>query len=84
MDTRESKTRGSWVTNTPKTIKGYWPRRVADFVEGPPKATKSYSVEELTALELVGVYLGEDLEVPLKALPLARNFKDFEELRKAR
>lgn len=47
-----------WITNHPKSIKGLWPRRDGvEYIQGEPKSTKVYSVEELKKQGLIGVYV---------------------------
>lgn len=59
-----------WITNHPKSVKGMWPRRDGvEYVEGEPKATHKYSVDELKEQNLVGVYVNMDAESYFK-LPL--------------
>jgi hypothetical protein len=53
--------KGDWVTNTPRSIKGYWPRRDAVLVEGPPHATDTFTTEQLQEKRIVGIYLDEDI-----------------------
>mgnify|MGYP000423423815 CR=1 FL=1 len=69
--------KGDWISNQPKTIKSYWPRRSVKIVEGEPKLltewVKDYNVDN----PLVGIYLDEDLDKPLKEYPLCKNFKEY-------
>lgn len=69
---------GHWLTNNPKTIKSWYPRRAVKLYEGDPKATDTYSVDELKSMGIVGIYLDEDLEVCIKELPLCKNQKEWE------
>lgn len=48
----------TWITNTPPPLQGLWPRREGvEYVEGRPKATAEYSVEELESQGLIGAYV---------------------------
>lgn len=68
-----------WITNQPKSIKSLWPRRIGvEYIEGPPKATSVYSVEELAEQKLIGVYVRMN-EEEYRKLPLARNQEEFKE-----
>lgn len=62
--------KGDWVTNFPRSLKGYWPRRDAKLVEGPPKATFAHTVEELQGRKLIGIYLDEDIPAGIKSRDL--------------
>jgi hypothetical protein len=53
---------GTWLTNNPKTILSWYPRRAVLLREGSPKATSEYTVEEFKAMGMVGIYLDEDVE----------------------
>lgn len=64
--------KGDWVTSMPGSLKAYWPRRDTKFTEGPPKATNHYSVGELSAMRIVGIYLDEDIEEGLVSRPLLK------------
>lgn len=47
-----------WITNHPKSIKGLWPRRDGvDYIQGEPKATDVYSIEQLKNQNIIGVYV---------------------------
>lgn len=47
-----------WITNHPKSVKGLWPRRDGvEYIEGMPKATLVYSVEDLIKQNIIGVYV---------------------------
>ena len=67
-----------WVTNHPKPIEGFWPRRVCEYTEGPPKATYKHSIEEFEAMGYIGIYVDMDRKDYIK-LPLAPNPKKFRE-----
>lgn len=66
---------GDWVTNHPRTLKAYWPRRQAEYKEGPPKETEVYTQEELSNSNIIGIYLAEDIEDGLKSRPIIQNDK---------
>ena len=52
-----------WITNHPRTHKGMWPRREnVNYIDGPPKATDDYSVEDFENMRIVGVYVDISLE----------------------
>lgn len=65
--------KGEWLTNHPRTYRGWFPRRDAKMVDGPPKATDKYTVDELLAMKQVGVYLDEDIEDGIKSRKLIRS-----------
>jgi hypothetical protein len=66
-----------WITNHPKPLKGMWPRRVGcTYIEGEPKATFVYTVEQLKEQGLVGVYVDMPVE-EYEQLPLAKSMLDF-------
>ena len=47
-----------WITNHPKSVKGLWPRRDGvQYLEGEPKATSVYTVEDLKKQKIIGVYV---------------------------
>jgi len=77
MTDRQNK--GDWLTNNPKTIHSWWPRRAVKMKQGPPKATESKSQEDLIKMGLVGIYLDEDLENPFNEYPLCGNQKDYKQ-----
>ena len=58
-----------WLTNHPRTYKGWFPRRDVKLKDGPPKATDTYSVEEFEEKRIVGVYLDEDIPEGIKSRP---------------
>ena len=65
-----------WITNHPKSIKGLWPRRSGvEYIQGEPKATDVYSVEQLKSQGLVGAYVDMDAEDYYK-LPIIKSPKD--------
>ena len=64
--------RGDWITNNPKTIKSWWPRRKTKYKEGPPKETSTYTVEDLKFMGYIGIYLDEDVE-DYYNLPIVKN-----------
>lgn len=52
-----------WITNHPKSYKGLIPRRIGvEYFDGEPKATNTYTIEELKSQNLVGVYIDITLE----------------------
>lgn len=52
----------TWITNHPKPLKGMWPRRFdVEYIEGDPKASDTYIVDELKAQNLIGVYIDIDV-----------------------
>ena len=69
--------KGTWLTNNPKTMKSWYPRRAVMLYEGDPKATDTYTVEELKKQGLVGIYLGEDLNVDIKSLHMCRSHVEW-------
>ena len=65
--------KGDWVTNNPKSIKSYWPRRAVELKEG--RAVLNCPWQDF---EAVGVYLDQDIVAPLKFYPLCRNLDEYE------
>ena len=53
--------KGDWLTNHPRSIKGWWPRRDVKIYQGRPKATDTFTVEQLEGMGQVGAYLAEDV-----------------------
>lgn len=65
----------TWITNNPKSVKSLWPRRFGvEYIEGAPKATDIYSVEELRAQNIIGVYANISKDTYNK-LPLIKSPK---------
>lgn len=65
----------TWITNNPKSVKNLWPRRFGvEYIEGAPKATDIYSVEELRAQNIIGVYVNINKET-YNRLPLIKSPK---------
>ena len=65
-----------WITNHPKSIKGLWPRRSGvEYIQGEPKATAAYSVDELKSQGLVGAYVDMDAE-EYRKLPIIKSAKE--------
>ena len=62
--------KGTWLTNHPRTYRGWFPRRDALMYDGPPKATEAYTSEELAEKRIVGVYLNEDVPEGIKDRPM--------------
>lgn len=62
--------KGEWLTNTPRSIKGFWPRRDAKLSEGLPQATETFTQEQLMERKIVGVYLDEDIDEGIKSRKL--------------
>lgn len=62
-----------WITNHPKPIQSFWPRRATDYVEGRPKATEKFSEKELEEQGLIGIYVDisaeEYCELPILKRP---------------
>lgn len=71
-----------WITNHPKPLMSMWPRRAGcEYIEGPPKATFKYTVEEFESVGTIGVYV--DMEESLyRKLPLMKNPKEMKEWQK--
>lgn len=64
-----------WITNHPKSVKGLWPRRDGvEYIEGKPKATHVYSVEELQKQNIIGVYV-DMIEDEYYKLPIIKFYK---------
>lgn len=63
-----------WVTNHPKSIKGYWPRRAVPLMEGAPKLADGYE-----GSKLVGIYLADNLLAPLVFYPLCATPDEYRE-----
>ena len=77
--TRETpKHKGDWLTNNPKTIRSWYPRRSVKMVEGKPKETGEYTVEELESKGMIGIYLDEDLAHEWEEYPLCGNPREWE------
>ena len=72
MPVHNPKLKGDWITNNAGHIAGYWPRRDALIVEGPPRATHKYTVEELQGQKIVGLYLDEDIPQGIKSRELLK------------
>jgi len=51
--------RGQWLTNHPKSIKGYWPRRAVPLVEGPPQGVSDTDTADCEEAGYVGIYLAD-------------------------
>ena len=68
--------RGDWITNHPKPIESFWPRRTCKYIEGLPKKTDHYSVEEFISMGYIGIYLDEDVE-DYYSLTKVKNPKEF-------
>ena len=68
--------KGEWVTNVPRSVKGYWPRRDAKYSQGDPKGSDKFPVEKLKELKIVGVYLDEDIPDGIKSRRLLKSPKD--------
>ena len=68
--------KGSWMTNNPKTLLSWYPRRAVLLREGSPKATSEYTVEEFEAMGIIGIYLNEDIE-DLSAMKMCQNRKEW-------
>jgi hypothetical protein len=65
-----------WITNHPKSVKGLWPRRDGvEYIEGEPKATSVYSVEDLQKQNIIGVYVDITSDEYYK-LPIIKFFKN--------
>lgn len=62
--------KGDWITNVPKNIKSLWPRRNVKMVQGEPKATETFSVDDLKSRGIVGAYLDEDIPEGIKSREL--------------
>ena len=57
----------TWITNHPRTFKACIPRRIGvEYFDGDPKPTKEYTVEQLKANGIVGVYVNISMEEYLK------------------
>ncbi len=54
--------KGDWITNHPKSLKSFWPRRPIFYLEGKPKETFKYSVEDFLNMDYIGIYAGEDVD----------------------
>lgn len=71
--------KGDWITNVPRSIKTFWPRRKCLYYEGPPHETDAYSQKTLIEMNIVGVYLAEDIEVAdHNHLPRALTPKEYD------
>jgi hypothetical protein len=67
----------NWITNHPQSIKGMWPRRIGcDYIEGLPKATDTYTVEQLINQNIIGVYVDMPIE-EYRLLPTVRSPKEI-------
>lgn len=65
----------TWITNNPKSVKSLWPRRFGvEYIEGAPKATDTYSVDDLVKQNIIGVYVNISKETYDK-LPLIKSPK---------
>jgi hypothetical protein len=72
--------KGEWLTNHPKPLNSFWPRRPITYVEGDPKETSKYSVEDLIAMDYIGIYSGEDV-IDYFNLPRFYNQKDIDKFK---
>jgi len=69
-----------WITNFPASVKGLWPRRAGvEYLEGPPKATEEFTVQEFAGMNYVGVYVDMP-EDDYRKLPLVRTPMELAEL----
>ena len=73
---KEATKKGDWVNNVPRNIRGYWPRRDAEYYQGDPKGSETITVEELKERKIVGVYLNEDIPEGIKSRKLIKSPKD--------
>ena len=67
-----------WITNHPKSIQGFWPRRTCEYFEGLPQKTYKYSVEEFIEMGYIGIYVNMTRE-EYEKYPLVANPKQFKE-----
>lgn len=75
--TKNRQNRGDWLTNNMKTIHSWWPRRGVKMVQGPPKETTKYTVEDFEKMGMIGIYLDEDLENSWESYPMCKNPKEW-------
>jgi hypothetical protein len=72
----DKKLKGAWMTNNPKSLLSWYPRRAVLLREGSPKATSEYTVEEFKAMGMVGIYLDEDVE-DLSSMKMCTNRNEY-------
>jgi hypothetical protein len=77
--------KGEWLTNHPKSIQGYWPRRAILIREGQtPQQRLAYAAQVLEGMTipsdggLVGIWLDQDLVAPPIFYPLCKDQKTYE------
>ena len=62
--------KGTWLTNHPRTHRGWFPRRDARMRDGIAKPTEEMSVQDLESRFIVGVYLDEDVPEGIENRPM--------------
>lgn len=68
----------TWVTNNPRTILNWWPRRAGvRYREGPPKETHAHTREELEGMGLVGIYIEDMTLEAYRKLPMVSSPKEL-------
>lgn len=70
--------KGDWITNNPRGIKAWFPRRACKVVEGEPRPSQQYGTEYLKSRGIVGIYLDEEIDCDYKELPLIRTYKELQ------
>ena len=62
--------KGTWLTNHPRSYRGWFPRRDVKLRDGVPRATDTYFSCELIEKGIVGVYLDEDVPEGIENRPI--------------